>query len=212
MGSCKHPPVAASSRLNSLVTASWSCMAIFFRVAFYCSQRATFSRTIFPFLKSSTHSACFRRGGQKLLTEPGEMQSGLVFAYRSTDYVAYTDSRAFLIRIGHHSLAIDGLLTKMKAKSGVFITAWNPFSKIRSAGANAYWDRQLKVYMSARGFAYFAGEGRGKTGEWPPESSILAFGMSRAQAASMGRRFRQNAVVYVPLGRPAELVMLRWLG
>jgi hypothetical protein len=80
----------------------------------------------------------------------------------------------------------------MKAKSGAFITAWNPFSKSLSAGANPYWDRELKDYLSARGFAYFAGEGRGRTGEWAPESSILAFGMSRAQAASIGRRFRQN--------------------
>jgi hypothetical protein len=140
------------------------------------------------------------------------MQSGLVLAYRATDYVAYSDSRVFLIRIGHHSLVVDGLLARMKAKSGAFITAWNPFSKSLSAGGNAYWDRELKDYLRARGFAYFAGEGRGTTGEWPPESSILAFGMSRAQAASIGRRFRQNAIVYVPLGRPAELVTLRWLG
>jgi hypothetical protein len=67
------------------------------------------------------------------------MQSGLVLAYRATDYVAYSDSRAFLIRIGHHSLVIDGLLTRMKAKSAAFITAWNPFSKSLNTGANAYW-------------------------------------------------------------------------
>jgi len=140
------------------------------------------------------------------------MQSGFVSAYRATDYVAYSDGRVFLIRIGYHSLVIDGLLTRMKARSGAFITAWNPFSRSLSAGANAYWDRELKGYLSARGFAYFVGEGRGGTGEWPPESSILAFGMSRPQAASIGRRFRQNAIVYLPLGRPAELVMLRWLG
>ena len=66
--------------------------------------------------------------------------------------------------------------------------------------------------MNAHGFAFLAGEGRGRIGDWPPEPSILAFGMSRARAASIGRRFRQNAIVYVPLGRPAELVKLRWLG
>jgi hypothetical protein len=149
---------------------------------------------------------------QMVLREAGKMGSGLVLAYRATDYVAFSDSRAFSIRIGHHSLVIDGLLTKMKTRSGAFITAWNSFSKSQSAGANAYWDRELKRYLSARGFAFFPGEGRGEIGEWPPESSILAFGMSRQQAASIGRRFRQNAIVYVPLGRPAELVMLRWSG
>jgi hypothetical protein len=71
------------------------------------------------------------------------MPSNLVLAYRATDYVAFNDSRAFLIRIGRHSLVIDGLLAKMKTRSGAFITAWNPFSKSLSAGANTngHWDR-----------------------------------------------------------------------
>jgi hypothetical protein len=100
----------------------------------------------------------------------------------------------------------------MNAKNGAFITACNPFSKRLSAGTNEYWDRALKGYLSARGFAFLAGEGRGEIGEWPPEASVLAFGLSRAQAASIGRRFRQNAIVYVSMGRPAELNLLRWLG
>jgi hypothetical protein len=140
------------------------------------------------------------------------MSSDLILAYRATDYVAFDGSRAFSIRIGRHSLVVDGLLAKMKAKSGAFITAWNPFSKSQSARTNAYWDRELKSYLSARGLAFLAGEGRGETRGWPPEPSIFAFGMSSQQAASIGRRFRQNAIVYVPLGRPAELVVLRWLG
>jgi hypothetical protein len=135
-----------------------------------------------------------------------------VLAYRATDYVAFNDSRAYVVRIGHHSLVIDGLLAKMKTRSGAFVTAWNPFSKNQSEGTNAHWDRELKGYLNARGFAFLAGEGRGEIGEWPAECSIFTFGMSRNQAATIGRRFRQNAIVYVSLGRPAELIMLRWLG
>jgi|ERR1035437_2103185 hypothetical protein len=131
---------------------------------------------------------------------------------RSTDYVAFTNRRTFFVRIGHHSLVIDELLIRMKTRSGAFITAWNPFSKTQSVGANTYWDRELKSCLRARGFAFLPGEGRGQIGEWPPEKSVLAFGMSLAQASSIGRRFRQNAIVYIPLGRPAELVVLRWLG
>jgi hypothetical protein len=140
------------------------------------------------------------------------MPSDLVVAYRATDYVAFNDSRAFLIRVGRHSLVIDGLLTRMKTRSGAFIAAWNPFSKRLTAESNAYWDRELKSYLDVRGFSYLAGEGRGEIGDWPAESSIFAFGLSRIQAATIGRRFRQNAIVYVPFGRPAELIMLRWLG
>jgi hypothetical protein len=140
------------------------------------------------------------------------MPSDLLAAYRDTNYMAFGHGRLFKIRVDRHSLAIDGLLFKMKVRSGAFITAWNPFSKSQSAGTNAYWDRELKKYLNASGVAFLGGEGRGDIGEWPPEPSVFAFGLSRAQAASIGRRFRQNAIVYVPSGRPAELVMLRWLG
>ncbi len=139
------------------------------------------------------------------------MQSGFVSAYRATDYVAHGNGWVVVIRIGHHSRVVDGLLARMNARNGAFITAWNPFSKELSSEANKHWDRELKRYLSVRGFAFVEGEGRGRTGEWPPEPSILVFGISRTEASAIGRRYRQNAIVYVPRGRPAELVMLRWV-
>jgi Protein of unknown function (DUF3293) len=139
------------------------------------------------------------------------MQSGLVLAYRATDYVAHGNGWAVVIRIGHHSLVADRLLASMQVRSGAFITAWNPFSQELNFKANEHWGRDLKRYLSVRGFAFAEGEGRGGTGAWPPEPSILAFGISRAEASIIGRKYRQNAFVYVPRGRPAELVMLRWV-
>jgi hypothetical protein len=82
--------------------------------------------------------------------ETEKMLSDLVSAYRATDYVAFNGSRVFLVRIGHHSLVIDALLSGMKMKSGAFFTAWNPFSKSQSAGVNAYWDRELKSLLKER--------------------------------------------------------------
>ena len=139
------------------------------------------------------------------------MQSGLVSAYKATEYVAHGDCWVVVIQVGHHSLVVDGLLVRMRARNGTFITAWNPFSKDLGFEANEHWDRELKRFLSVRGFAFVEGEGRGRTGEWPPEPSILAFGISRTEASAIGRRYRQNAVVYVRRGRPAELVMLRWV-
>jgi hypothetical protein len=140
------------------------------------------------------------------------MQSGLVSAYRQTDYVALGNGRAVVVRVGHQSMVVDGLLARMHARNGAFITAWNPLSKGRSLGTNESWNRELKRYLIVRGFTFVEGEGRGRAGEWPPEPSVFAFGISRTEASAIGRRYRQNAIVYVPLGRPAELVMLRWVG
>lgn len=139
------------------------------------------------------------------------MQSTLIAAYRATDYVVHGSGGIVVIQIGHHSLAVDRLLTRMHARNAAFITAWNPFSNKLSFEANKHWGCELKRYLSVHGFAFLEGEGSGRIGEWPSEPSILAFGISRTEASVVGRRFRQNAVVYVPLGRPAELVLLRWV-
>jgi hypothetical protein len=135
----------------------------------------------------------------------------LVLAYRATDYVVFSEGRSFSVRVGEHSLLLDRLLARKKARSGAFITAWNPFSNRLGAGANACRDRELKRFLRARHFVYLKGEGRGQTADWPPEPSVVVLSVPRTQAASIGRRFRQNAIVYVTFGRPAELIMLRWL-
>ena len=140
------------------------------------------------------------------------MQSGLVSAYRATDYVAHGSGWVVVIRIGHHSLLVDRLLARVHARNGAFITAWNPFSKELSFGANEHRNHELKRYLSVRGFTFVEAEGRGRTEEWLPEPSVLAFKISCTEAAAIGRRYRQNAIVYVQRGRPAELVMLRWVG
>ena len=51
---------------------------------------------------------------------------------------------------------------------------------------------------------FLEGEWRGN---WPPERSVLAFGVSRKAEASLGRRFRQNAVVFVRYGKVPELLI-----
>ena len=121
------------------------------------------------------------------------------------------NGRVVVIQIGRHSLIVDRLLAKIQVGGGAFITAWNPFSRKLGVNANEHWDRELKGYLNARGIAFVEGEGCGRTGEWPPEPSILAFGISRTEASAIGRKYRQNAIVYLSRGRPPELVMLRWV-
>jgi hypothetical protein len=91
----------------------------------------------------------------------------------------------------------------------VFVSAWNPFGRPRGRIVNALAHRRLVAALRAQEKRFLDGEGRGDDGDWPPERSILAFGFGQAAAAALGRRFRQNAVVFAARGRPAELLMLR---
>ena len=117
---------------------------------------------------------------------------GLAAAYRATDYIVRGGPA---MRIGQR--------TKLP-RAAVFITACNPFGCRRPPFQNVSANRRLHArFGHAR-----AGIGRGWDGAWPAESSLLLTGLRLREAAALGRRLRQVAIVYVPRGRPAELVAL----
>jgi Protein of unknown function (DUF3293) len=136
------------------------------------------------------------------------MDQVLLDAYRTTDYVVFDRRREVVIRIGERSHAVDTLLARFGARSAVFITAWNPFGRSRTSGRNKHRQRGLLADLRACGCPNLMGEGRGAGVDWPPEPSVLAFGVLQSEAARMGRAWGQNAVVFVALGRPARLLLL----
>jgi Protein of unknown function (DUF3293) len=126
--------------------------------------------------------------------------------YTETDYIVWSDRQEMIIRVGERSASIEHLLSRFKTRSGAFVTAWNPFGKSFS---NNHAQRRLLSALRRKALAYAHGEGRGRIGGWTPERSVLVFNMRRSDAARLGRSLRQNAIVFVRIGRPAELVPLR---
>ncbi len=53
------------------------------------------------------------------------------------------------------------------------------------------------------------GYGRDPTGEWPPEDSVLALGFNLEDSMDFGRRFGQNAVVFIEVNKEPRLILLR---
>lgn len=130
-------------------------------------------------------------------------------AYRDTDYLVRCDRGELSIRVGEKSRQVDQLLCRSKARTAIFITAWNPFSLRRGKQTNEQAHRRLAAALRLQRTPYLEGEGCGADGNWTPECSVLAFRVGRRAAALLGRRFRQNAVIFVSYGKPAELMMLR---
>jgi hypothetical protein len=122
-------------------------------------------------------------------------------SYLATDYV----TRRGVIRIGERSAEVDRALSRAGASRAVFVTAWNPHGR----SAPRHWNAHALARLRAGLPAFIVGYGRGRDGTWPPEASLLVFGVRRAVAAALGRRLRQNAVVFVRRGARAELVALR---
>lgn len=129
-------------------------------------------------------------------------------AYRATDYVAAPPGQRVVIRPGRRSRPADRALARHKARTAAFITAFNPFSRPRGTRANMAAHAALTRALRRLGLPFVEGHGQGDDQRWPAEKSVLVFRMNARIAAAVGRRFRQNAIVHVRLGRPAVLLAL----
>jgi hypothetical protein len=131
----------------------------------------------------------------------------LLEAYRRTAFTAETPQGTLVLRIGETSTALDDLLADNHGTTWAYVTAWNPGSIARSAEDNTKAQKELAAFVTTAGFPFYAGEGVGDDGDWPPEPSLLILGISRTAAIDLGRRFGQVAIVYGERGAPAELVL-----
>jgi hypothetical protein len=131
-----------------------------------------------------------------------------VNAYLATDYVVRIDGKDVVIRPNERSSAVDKTLSRFKVRGAAFITAFNPYSRQRGNQVNLAAHAQLLAAVRRRQRRFVEGVGQGRDKRWPAEKSVLVFGVTRTTAAMLGRRFKQNAIVFVALGRPAELIYL----
>ena len=130
----------------------------------------------------------------------------LLRSYRSAIYRICLEGRPVDLAVGRRCPGADALLRSLDKASGVFITAWNPYSRVRGRRANEAGQRRLAAWLRRAGVVAIPAVGLGRG--WS-EPSFFAAGLSRAAGSRLGRRFRQNAVLHVAQRRPVELVLLR---
>lgn len=110
-----------------------------------------------------------------------------------------------MLRIGERSAALDRLLEMHGAATGAIVTAANPRGEARSHAENHAAMAALKPALA---WPWRSAEGRDAAGQWK-ETSVLLLGISRAEAAALGRRLEQNAIVFAERGGVPELVLMR---
>jgi hypothetical protein len=122
----------------------------------------------------------------------------LLHGYRNTSYrVAGID-----VRIGRRSGPMDALLSRYAVREAVFLTAWNPYSRVRPTGWNRRMHRILKVAL--RRHPVLPAEGSWR--RWS-EAHWLAFGDPR-RFRRLARQYRQTAIVVVRHRHPVRLVIV----
>lgn len=136
------------------------------------------------------------------------MDQALLQAYRETEYRVSHDSH-LVLRVDEPNKALDALLVDRDVTTAAFITAWNPLSQPVSKSANDIAQARLQFEVMALGLDVLPGEGVGRDGTWPPEPSLLVLGISLDRAKQLSRTYKQNAFVWLTLGKGPELVMTR---
>ena len=133
------------------------------------------------------------------------LHPALLAAYRATDYLV-TDLKCVL-RVGESCPILEAHLAGESSRTAAFITASNPGSVRLADEDNQQRNLTLRDRIQALGFTrVYAGEGRGRDGQWPAESSVLILGISRSVADGLANEFEQAAYLWYA-GGSASLVI-----
>jgi hypothetical protein len=126
--------------------------------------------------------------------------------YRATTYRVDIPEGRIDIRVGQTHPTLDALLAQLGVTDWAFVTAWNPRSTPSSAETNSLSQQRLIRAIRESGLVFFEGKGIPDDPGWSAERSVWIAGISRREAAILGARFNQNAVLVGTVGEEAELV------
>jgi hypothetical protein len=133
-------------------------------------------------------------------------------AYEATEYRAADGAGEAGVRIGRASPALDALLNRHGAGSGVFVTAWNPRSERTDPAANEEAAARLAAEVAGLGLRALPHHGVPDDADWEAEQGLFVLDLDDAGAVALAERYGQNAIVCYARGRPARLVATRLFG
>jgi hypothetical protein len=133
----------------------------------------------------------------------------MILAYQRTLYRVKARPKGWMLRIGHASRRLESLYRQENLSTAVFITAYNPYSQKTSKAENVSAQRRLVDEIQKEGFSFMTGIGKDPGRKWGPEASLLVLGLSLKNAKTLGKKYRQNAIVFVGKNAIPRLVLLR---
>lgn len=118
--------------------------------------------------------------------------------YKKTTYRVYVNNDIFIdLFIDKVNLDIISLLDKYNSNNAIFITAYNPFSKILTKKENEKRLNNLVDEIKSLGLTFFYGDGIGFDSSWEPEKSLLVLDVKANLIDYLLDKYQQNAIVIV---------------
>ena len=133
-------------------------------------------------------------------------ESILGAAYCAASYYVDGPAGRFVLRIGANIADVDRLAAAHEVNAWAYITAYNPGSVATPRERNEARQQELEHAVAEAKYRFSRGESQADDGAWEAEPSLLIFGIGEPEAAMLGRRFQQAAIVYGERGGPARLV------
>ena len=121
----------------------------------------------------------------------------LVRAYREAIYIVNEGDDAIALKVGEVSPALAALMHDHKATTAAILTAYNPYSEIQPSAENERMQVALVAELKAAATICFDAIGSDSDGNWEPEASALALGISLMEAERLADQFGQNAFIWI---------------
>jgi hypothetical protein len=121
----------------------------------------------------------------------------LVRAYREAIHSVHEGNDAITLRVGEVSHALAALMRIHKVQTAAIVTAYNPFSEIQPSAENKRMQSALVAELKTSAIVCLDATGSDPEGEWEPETSTLALGISLVDAQRLADQFGQNAFIWI---------------
>ena len=120
----------------------------------------------------------------------------LLQAYLSTRYAIQDKSLNCSLSIGDINSVLNEFLVLNKVSSWAIITAFNPYSKIRSDTQNTHSNEQLLNKLKEHQYTYLESKAIDPLNNWPIEDGYMILNISFTSAVSLAKSFKQNAIIF----------------
>lgn len=139
-----------------------------------------------------------------------EIEPGLLAIYKKSDYrVQDASCTPFVMHIDEPCEPLQALMRNSGAHSACFISAYNPRSEPRTEAENLRAQESLRQEVAGLGLRMLDGVGEDPGGECAGEPCLLVLAITRKDTESLGRRYGQNAVLWMEADGVPKLMLLR---
>lgn len=124
------------------------------------------------------------------------ISEALVSAYLDAIYVVHGESGDIVIRPSPVNPDLSVFMKKHGVNTAAFLTAFNPYSVPLTVAENISNQNRLLADIQTLGLESISGEGMDPSDLWASEPSVLALGITLADAERLADLYQQNAFLW----------------